>query len=299
MYKELTFVKLHFELELESQLLMENNYVSKNLFFGVVIVVFAALGSIHYTVYKSVIHQDGEQTSDSYDNNSSCTVMGLNLHGTIRTYAQEGAADEGEDTSTEDVVASQDIVSAIWAAGDDPDIQAVLLEVDSYGGAPVAGEEIANALKALGKPSVAVIRQGGASAAYWAASGADYIVASENSDVGSIGVTMSYLENIDKTKKYIQLSSGKYKDAGDPDRPLADDEKAVLLRDVKIIHENFIKSIAKNRNIEEEEVRKIADGSSVLGAAALSLKLIDEIGSWSEAEKYLEQRLGEKPIVCW
>jgi len=110
---------------------------------------------------------------------------------------------------------------------------------------------------------------------------------------------MSYLENVDDTKKYVQLSSGKYKDAGDPDKPLTEDEKAVLLRDVKIVHENFIEAVAQNRNIPVEEVRKIADGSSVLGMTAISLKLIDEIGSWTEAEKYLEQQIGEKPVVCW
>lgn len=46
-------------------------------------------------------------------------------------------------------------------------------------------------------------------------------------------------------------------------------------------------------------VQKIADGSSVLGEQAKKLRLIDEIGGLSEAEKYLEDKIGEKPDVCW
>lgn len=274
-------------------------YLKGTLIFAGIALAFIVLSFVSYAIYDSVMYGSDEVASDSYDD-SSCTVMGINLHGTMLTYVPDGMrGEEEEDAATEDVVGSEEVVSAIMSADADPSIKAVLLEVDSYGGAPVAGEEIANALKALSKPSVAVIRQSGTSAAYLAATGADRIFASKSSDVGSIGVTMSYLENIDDTKKYVQLSSGKYKDAGDPDKPLTEDEKAMLLRDVKIVHENFIEAVAENRNIPAEEVKKIADGSSMLGAAAISLKLIDEIGSWKEAENYLEQQIGEKPVVCW
>lgn len=278
---------------------MANKYVRGTLFFGGIAIAFVVLSFISYAIYDSVMYGDDGLLSESSDD-ASCTVMGINLHGTMLTYVPNGMrGEEEEDATTEDVVGSEEVVSAIMSADADPNIKAILLEVDSYGGAPVAGEEIANALKALSKPSVAVIRQSGTSAAYLAATGADRIFASMNSDIGSIGVTMSYLENVDDTKKYVQISSGKYKDAGDPDKSLTEEEKAVLLRDVRIVHENFIEAVAKNRNIPVEEVRKIADGSSVLGATGISLKLIDEIGSWTEAESYLEQQIGEKPVVCW
>lgn len=279
---------------------MNKNLLKRILFFIGVPVAFIILSFVSYAIYDSVMYGETDDSlSDSYDD-SSCTVMGINLHGTMLTYVPDGMrGEEEEDAATEDVVGSEEVVSAIMSADDDPNIKAVLLEIDSYGGAPVAGEEIANALKALSKPSVAVIRQSGTSAAYLAATGADRIFASKNSDVGSIGVTMSYLEESDPNKKYVQLSSGKYKDAGDPDKPLTADEKELLLRDVRIVHENFIEAVATNRNIPVPDVKAIADGSSMLGDKALSLKLIDEIGSWTEAENYLEQQIGEKPVVCW
>ena len=265
-----------------------------------ILLLFFVLSIVSQFAYDSITGGSYSYTEDSeYDEyySDSCNVLGINLHGDLYTYIPEG--NEEDYLSSNDVTGSEDIVSAIWAAEEDENIKAVLLEIDSYGGMPVAGEEIADALKNLSKPSVAVIRQSGTSAAYWAAIGADRIFASRNSDVGSIGVTMSYLEEATPDKKYVQLSSGKFKDAGNPDKPLTNEEKELLLRDIKIIHENFINAVAVARNIPEDQVRIIADGSSVLGDSALSLKLIDEIGSWKAAEKYLEQQIGEKPEICW
>lgn len=231
----------------------------------------------------------------------ACTVEGINLHGALLTYIPEHA--ENDSYFDYDVVGSEDIVWAIKGINEASDAKAILIEVDSGGGLPVAGEEIANAIKNSEIPVVAVIRQTGASASYWAISSADKIFASKNSDIGGIGVTMSYLNSVEKNQKdgytYEQLSVGKYKDAGDPDKALTADEKSVLLRDVKIVYNNFIDAVSKNRNLPVEEVKKIADGSTVLGEKAKSLGLIDEIGGMYEAEAYLEKLIGEKPDICW
>ena len=263
---------------------------------------FVVLSFLSYAIYDNVMYGSGDMTDQQVAEGNECSVLGINLHGTLVTYIPEsGSADDPEQYQAQygDAISSESIVSSIWQANHDDSIKALVLEIDSSGGYPVAGEEIAEALKESTKPTVAVIRQSGLSAAYWAATGAERIFASRNSDVGSIGVTSSYLENINKDKKYIQLSSGKFKDAGDPDRPITDEEKQLFMRDLKIVHQNFIEDVATNRNISIDAVKAIADGSSVLGDKALSLKLIDEIGGWSKVEDYLEQTIGEKPEVCW
>ena len=162
---------------------------------------------------------------------------------------------------------------------------------------------MAIALKAATKPTVALIRQTGASASYWAISSADRIFTSRNSDVGSIGVTISYLDNINKNQKegysFIELSAGKYKDLGNPDKPLTAEERAIIIRDLNIVHQNFIEDVSINRNIPLEDVRKIADGTTVLGEKAKSLGLIDEIGSFPEVKKYLSEKIGEDVEICW
>ena len=280
-------------------LITHKKVIFRQLGMAIVIVVLAI---ISYAIYDGLIKTPIVATSDEYSDESyDCSVIGINLHGTLWTYIPP---QNDDDIFTDnDVVASEDINYLIRQANEDDDIKAILIEADSYGGLPVAGEEVANALKNSEKPTVAVIRQSGLSAAYWAVSGADYIFASRNSDVGSIGVTSSYLANVGKNQKdgsdYVQLSSGKYKDAGDPDRPLTEEERQLFLRDIKIVHENFIADVAVNRDISVTDVQKIADGSSVLGDRAKELRLIDDIGGIREAEKYLEGIIGEKPEVCW
>lgn len=262
---------------------------------------FIFLNISSFVIYDTAATTVATDSMDSSTPLDSCNVLGINLHGTLYTYLPKGYMDSPD--SNKDVASSEEIISLINSAKDDDEIKAIILEVDSSGGYPVAGEEIAKALKNAGKPSVAVIRQSGLSAAYWAASGADHIFASRNSDVGSIGVTTSYLDNVAKNKKdgleYVQLSSGKFKDAGSPDKVLTEEEKALIVRDLKITHENFIKDIAANRKVSVQKISEIADGSSVLGERAKVLGLIDEIGNWTEARTYIEKEISEKPEVCW
>ena len=230
----------------------------------------------------------------------TCNVYGINLHGEVITYKAPG--DMGEFTDS-DVVDSESIIELVNEAKRSDNIKAVVLEIDSYGGSPVAGEEIFNVLKDFGKPSVAMVRSVGVSAAYMAAIGADRIIASKFSDVGSIGVTMSYLDNIQKNIKegrtYNSLSTGKYKDMGDPDKPLTVEEKALIMRDLQISHNNFVKMVAENRNLELAKVEKLADGSSMPGEMALQNGLIDEIGSYKQVSDYLREKIGAEPAYCW
>jgi len=65
-----------------------------------------------------------------------------------------------------DAISSEWILSSIDSAEKNKNVKAIVLEVDSYGGEPVAGEEVANALKLAKKPTVGFIRQSGVSAAY-------------------------------------------------------------------------------------------------------------------------------------
>lgn len=250
-----------------------------------------------------IVSDDNFEYSDSgASDNLDCNVVGINLHGDLYTYIP---VDNGESfmSSNTDVSSSDEITYYLKDVERDSNIKAIILEIDSYGGVPVAAEEIANTLKASRKPTVALIRQAGISAAYWAATGANYIFASKNSDIGSIGVTQSYLDNINKNQKeglgFIQLSVGKFKDMGNPDKPLTEEEKTLIFRDLNIVHQNFIEAVSVNRKIPLSDVQKIADGSSVLGAKAKELHLIDEIGGLPEVEQYLSEIIGEKAEICW
>lgn len=258
---------------------------------GTAILVLLVVGVLAYSAYSS---------SEGGAYGEECTVAGINAHGEFVTYASE--YDPVTETALNEAP-SEEIVAAIESAEASEDIKAILLDIDSYGGMPVAGEEVANALRAATKPTVALIRGGGASAAYWAATGADHIIASALSDVGSIGATFSYTDAAEYNRQqgytFNQLSTGIYKDYGNPDKPLTAAERALIMRDLEIIKDKFVAAVATNRAMSVADVEKLADGSIMLGEAALKAGLIDQIGSYAEAEKYLETKTGVPSEVCW
>jgi len=178
----------------------------------------------------------------------------------------------------------------------DPYVEGILVRIDSPGGSPVASEVLADALKASSLPVAALIREYGTSGGYLVATGADTIFASPLSDVGSIGITMSYLENVNRNAqeglRYVPLSSAPFKDYGDPNKPLTAAERALFERDLKIYHDEFVRQVAENRGLPIEDVAKLADGSSMPGALALEHELIDELGNQDSTRAWFAEQLG-------
>jgi len=238
---------------------------------------------------------------ENWYSEESCNVSNIKLQGRLITYISNEGQNEYGDLLW-DEIASEDIVNAIEKAEENENIKAIVLKIDSVGGGPVAAEEVADALKRAEKPTIALIREWGTSAAYYAATGADVIFASQNSDIGSIGVSMSYTDNAKKNEEdgltFNQLSVGKFKDTGAYDKPLTPEEKELLMRDINILHENFIKAVANNRNLDIEKVRQLADGSDMLGQMALENNLIDQIGGRYEVEEYLRNKIGGDIEMC-
>jgi protease-4 len=269
----------------------------------VILVITVIVFWIFAIDYISVLFTgEEEEYYDEEFTEETCNVVRATLQGGLFTYISDADRSE-EGYPIIDAQTSESIVYAINQGEDDPAIKAIVLEIDSVGGTPVAAEEVAKALKQAKKPTVALIREYGVSAAYWAASGADIIFASANSDVGGIGVTYSYLENVEQNRQegliFQELAAGKFKDAGDPNKPLTAEERALFERDLAILHENFIKTVAENRDLEIEKVRELADGSSMLGQMALEHGLIDRIGGLPEVKEYLAETIGEKVELCW
>lgn len=239
---------------------------------------------------------------------SYCNVLKVPVYGemvTIRPTLSSSSPEEGEEgvgPSDTMLSVSTEIEETLRAASQDPSIKGLLVDIDSGGGGAVAGVEVAAAIARFGKPSVAVIHEVGASSAYLAASAADIIFASEESAVGSIGVTGSYVEQVKKNEKegvtYHQLSSAPYKDVYSPDKLLTENERALIMRDIKISHDNFVRDVAEYRGLPVEKVAVLADGWAPLGKAALEAGLIDRIGGTEEALGYLAEALGEEPVLC-
>ncbi|MEJ0053159.1 MAG: S49 family peptidase [bacterium] len=263
----------------------------------IVVAIVATYAVIMWAYYGDPSWSSSSDTASSTEIPADCNVLAFNLNGEIATYLPQDSISET------DSVSSADILDGLKLAKENPQIKAVLLSVDSGGGSVVAGEEIANGFKALGKPSAAVIRDLGASAAYWAATGAGRIFASKVSDVGSIGITASYLDNTVANAKDgltpVAIVSAPYKNEGDPDFPLTAAGKADILASIKKDHEVFVDEVAANRKLDRSKVAALADGRTYVGTDAVDNGLIDGIGSIPEATDYLTQQIGESAQVCW
>lgn len=220
------------------------------------------------------------------------------LSGNVAAIQIEGVIIGSKDSEFlfESVASSPDIVELIEKADKNPNIKAIILEINSPGGSAVASEEIANAVKKTNKTTVAWVREVGASGAYWVASAADYIVADRVSITGSIGVIASYIEFPGLLQKYNityqRLVSGKYKDIGSPFKEMTPEEREIFQKNLDDIKDYFVSEVAKNRNLNKKDVDKIANGLFYLGAQAKDLGLVDELGGKDEVIRYVEKKDG-------
>jgi len=208
---------------------------------------------------------------------------------------------EKTDFFTGETVSSESIVKFIEDANENPDIKAILIDINSPGGSPVASAEIAEAIKKVNKTKVALIREMATSGAYWVASSADEIVAHPLSITGSIGVLGSYLEfsklleNYNIT--YRRLVAGEYKDIGTPFKELTEDEKMILQDIINKIQKYFISDVATNRNLSDKQVKEIATGRIYLGLDAKEIGLVDVLGGKAEAEKIIKEKTNLTEII--
>lgn len=186
--------------------------------------------------------------------------------------------------------------SFLTDATEDEFIKAVLFEINSPGGTPVASEQISEMIQELSLPNVSLIGDMGASGGYLIAAAADTVIASPMSDVGSIGVTMSYVENSKQNEEegltFVELSSGKFKDSGNPNKPLSEEERTLFESDLELIHDQFVSEVALLRKMTIEEVDALADGSAMPGVRALEAGLVDALGGRALAKRHLADTLG-------
>ena len=220
---------------------------------------------------------------DTFVSDGTCNIAVLPIEGILLPFAG---------FEEFDLVTTPEMVTAFMdAAEEDDNIDGVLIEINSPGGTPVASHRIAERLHNSSLPVVGLIGDMGASGGYMVAAATDLLVASPMSDVGSIGVNMSYVEqskqNEEEGLTYVQLMTGKYKDMGSPDRPITDEERDLLQSDLQIIHEEFVDIVTEYRDLPREQVAALADGATMPGSRALDNNLIDVLGNRPEASAAL------------
>jgi protease-4 len=185
------------------------------------------------------------------------------------------------------VVGADTIVELIERAGDDSDVKALVLRVNSPGGGVVASDEIHHALTQVEKPIVVSMGEMAASGGYYISAPADYIFATPHTLTGSIGVISEFI-TAEELMAEVGISvevvkSGSVKDFGSPYREMTREEREYWQALIDSTYEAFVTVVAEGRNMEVADVRKLADGRVYTGQEAIDLGLVDALGYYGDA----------------
>ncbi len=193
---------------------------------------------------------------------------------------------------------SQTLLAELRRFRQTPWIKAVVVRIDSPGGAVAPTQEIVEEIQRSKKkkPFIASMGNIAASGGYYIASACDTILANPGTMTGSIGVIMQLTNFEELMKKVgvkgINIKSGANKDIGSPFHALSPEGRDILQSLVDNVHSQFVKAVAEGRRMDEARVRKLADGRIYSGAQAKDLGLVDQFGTLEDAIDLAAKRVG-------
>jgi protease-4 len=185
---------------------------------------------------------------------------------------------------------SNEVIRQLKKYSKDSSIPAIVLDIDSPGGAVVPSQEIYEEVlkaKKAGKKVVASLRSLGASGGYYIACSADTIVANPGTLTGSIGVIFEFpmVQELFKKigVKFEVVKRGELKEVGTSFRPMTQEERDLLQSVIDDTYNQFVDAVKDGRGMEREKVLELADGRVYTGKQAKDLGLVDELGDIEDA----------------
>ena len=180
------------------------------------------------------------------------------------------------------------IAQEIDAALADPQVQGILLDIDSPGGEASGSFELARKIRhaATQKPLWAVANDAAYSAAYALAASAQRLIVTETGGVGSIGVIALHIDQSAKDAqegyRYTAVTAGAHKNDFSPHHPLSDEAKAELQAEVDRLYGLFVEHVTAMRSLNADAVRATEAGL-YFGANAITAGLADAVSSFETA----------------
>jgi protease-4 len=182
----------------------------------------------------------------------------------------------------------------------DSSVRAIVLRVDSPGGAVAPSQEIYEEVRKAAAKKKVIVSMGSvaASGGYYISAPASRIIANPGTLTGSIGVIME-IPNIEGLMSKVGvktevIKSGRHKDMASVFRGIGREERVILQGVLADVHDQFINAVAEGRKMLPDEVRKIADGRVFTGKQALDIRLVDELGNLEDAIKTAAKMAGIK-----
>jgi len=198
------------------------------------------------------------------------------------------------------ILDSKKHVEVIKEYAKDASIKAIVLRVDTPGGAVAPSQEIYEEVKKAMEKKKVVVSMGSiaASGGYYISSPCSKIIANPGTLTGSIGVIME-IPNLEGLMSKIGIKtevikSGRHKDMGSIFRKMEKEEKELLQGVMDNVHEQFIKAVSDGRKLKMEKVREIADGRIFTGEQAVKYGLVDELGTLEYAIRTTATMVGIK-----
>lgn len=235
----------------------------------------------------------------------SITSVTVNI---ISGVADPDAGQKGEKVGIIEVkgviLDSKNIIDQLKTFRENDSIKAVVVRVESPGGAVGPSQEIYTEIRRTiaVKPVIASMGAIAASGGYYVSAATDGIMANPGTITGSIGVIMEFAnfsEMFEKIGIYSEIvKSGEYKDIGSPFKDLSGDEEKLLQRFVDSVHDQFVSDVAAGREMSLEEVHELADGMIFSGEYAQNAGLVDRLGNFNDAVDWAGEKAGiEDDIV--
>ncbi|MBW4699469.1 MAG: signal peptide peptidase SppA [Aphanocapsa lilacina HA4352-LM1] len=182
------------------------------------------------------------------------------------------------------VQGSEPLIKALREAGRREDIKAVVMRVNSPGGAGLGCDLVRREVERLRakKPVVVSMGDSAASGGYWIAMDASAIVAQPSTQTGSIGI-FAVIPNVEQLNRDLTLTPEVFKrgaraDALSGNRPLNSEEAKIFDQELLASYRRFVALAAKGRNKTVPQMEALAQGRTWLGRKALELGLVDRLG---------------------
>jgi protease-4 len=194
---------------------------------------------------------------------------------------------------------AEKIVDDLAGLRKDPSVVAIVVRIDSPGGAVAPSQEIYDEIGRCkeSKPVIASLGNIAASGGYYIAAATTAIVAAPGTLTGSIGVIMEFrglrqlADKVGITEEVVK--SGPFKDIGNPLRPVTDTERKLLQSMVDDVYAQFVEAVAAGRGIDRAKGRQRADGRLYSGQQAKAAGLVDELGGYTRAIEIAWERAGQ------
>ncbi len=187
------------------------------------------------------------------------------------------------------LTSSEPAVKQLIEFKDDDSIKAVILRVDSPGGAVAPSQEIHDEVSRVAemKPVVVSMASVAASGGYYVSIPAQRILANPGTITGSIGVIMQ-VTNLQELYGKLGLKnqvvkSGEHKDLGSPLRPMSFEDRQILQSVIDDVYDQFVTAVSTGRKLPLDKVKRLADGRIFTGRQAKEAGLIDELGGMQDA----------------